>query len=230
MFQKNLKNNGSDYHHQAEEQREKDNHFQALKLIQKAIDSYKKEKNFSGLAEAFQSRVLIYKHLYLLEKDKKYLTSAKKDAALSWQIVRKYKIKEKISSCYFRLGELQMIAKNYPQAENYFQKAVDFFQGNPAEKGDLTYHLGEAVFLKGEKEKGKKLLLQGLKIIQDNQDKVESFAFKVWQSGCLLKLAKLLRQEEPQKAQDYLKKAEIIINKDKRLIIRKRQLEQFINS
>lgn len=55
-------------HKKAEEEREADHHLEALKLIDEAIIGYQKEGNYKGLSEVLQSRVLTYKHLFLLTR------------------------------------------------------------------------------------------------------------------------------------------------------------------
>jgi chaperonin cofactor prefoldin len=50
----------------------------------------------------------------------------------------------------------------------------------------------------------------------------------VWVSGAYLRLAKLLKTDNPQESQAYLNQAKTIIDSDSRLVIRKQQLEAFL--
>lgn len=218
----------SELHKKAERAREEDRFDDALDLIEKAIENYKEEKNYEGLSRAIQSRVLIYKHLFLLHNNKKYLELATKDTAESLAIAQKHQLRNVFCSSYFRIGEIAMLAKDYKGAIENYEKALTFYVGSTAEKGDYRYHLGEAFYRSGEKEKGKNIILQGLKEIQDNSSEVDPFLIHVWESGCYMRLAGLLKDDEPGKAKEYLQKAQSISNSDEKLIIRKRQINELI--
>lgn len=216
----------SELHKKADQAREEDRFNDALKLIEEAIKDYKKEKNYEGLSRAFQSRVLIYKHLFLLSNNQKYLSLASKDAGLSLSITKKHSLNKVISSCYFRIGEVSMLTRDYKKAIENYQQALTFYNGTTAEKGDYRYHLGEAFYRSVEKEKGKEIVLQGLREIQDNSSEVDPFLMHVWESGCYMRLADLLRDDEPEKAKEYLLRARRIAESDEKLIIRRRQIKE----
>jgi tetratricopeptide (TPR) repeat protein len=216
----------SELHKEAEQAREEERYDDALELIKKAIDNYKKEKDYEGLSKAIQSRVLIYKHLFLLSGDQGYVTLAQKDADLSLNIAQKNNLANVVSSCYFRIGEIAMLVKNYKRAIGNYRQALTFYSGTIAEKGDYRYHLGEAFYRNGEKEKGRKIILQGLEEIQDSHSEVDPFLIHVWESGCYMRLANLLKSDEPEKAKEYLRKAQQVAESDKKLIIRKRQIKE----
>ncbi len=215
-----------DLHKKAEDARENDSHLDALKFIEDAIVEYQKEKDYPGLCEILQSKVLTYKHFFLITKDKVFAILAKNTAKTSFEIAMEYGLSEKLGSCYFRLGEIEMLFKNFQNAIKNYQKALQNYSGTNAQKGDYTYHLGEALYRSGEKDKGLETILQGLKLIEQNLSDVDPFLAHVWQSGCYLTLFDLLRNSQPYKAKDYLKKAEEIISSDEKLVIRKRQLRQ----
>ena len=54
-------------HQQAEDLREQDKLLEALKLYEVVIIGYQREKDYSGIVEAFGGRCLTYKHLFLLD-------------------------------------------------------------------------------------------------------------------------------------------------------------------
>lgn len=216
----------SDLHRESETAREEDRHLDALKLIEEVIIEYQKERNYKGLVKAVQSRCLIYKHLFLLTNDEVFILLANSDADTSLKIANSYNLHDLFSSSYFRRGEITMIAENYEEAINNYKKALETYIGTDAEKGDYKYHLGTALYFKGDKKEGKELMLQGLKEIQDNKDQVDSFVANVWESGCYMRLAEVLKEDEPEKAKKYLELAKKIIDSDERLIIRKRQWEK----
>ena len=218
----------SDLHKKAEQAREEERFSEALDLIKKAIDNYKKEKNYEGLSRAIQSRALIYKHLFLLSNDQRYFAFAKKDAEESLATAKNNNLASVFSSCYFRLGEVAMLIGDYKKAIDNYQQALTFYTGVAAEKGDYRYHLGEALYRNGEKEKGKEIILQGLKEIQGNSSEVDPFLIHVWKSGCYMRLTDLLKDDEPEKAREYLQEAQRIAESDEKLIIRRRQIIELV--
>lgn len=210
-------------HKQSEIAREQDRHLDALKLIEEALLEYQKEKNYKGFIKALQNRVLIYKHLYLLTNDAVFTFLARSDAETTLHIAKFHNLHGLLSSSYFRIGEIAMIANNFEEAIENYKKALDTYTGSDAEKGDFRYHLGTALYLNGDKEEGKRNLLRGLKEIQENRTGFDSFLANVWESGCYMRLAEVLKDDEPKEAKEYLDQAKKIIDYDKKLIIRKRQ-------
>lgn len=213
----------SQLHKESEIAREEDRHLDALKLIEETIIEYQKENNLKGFAKALQSRVLIYKHLFLLTQDANFSLLARKDAEASLELALKNNLSDVLSSCYFRLGEIAAIEKNFERAIEYCRKSLEFYQGTKAEKGDYKYHLGAVLYMDGEKKEGKNLMLQGLDDIRNNRSEVNSFLANVWESGCYMRLAEILKEDELEEAKKYLQLAKKIIDSDVRLIIRKRQ-------
>lgn len=218
--------NPSELHKKAEEARENDQHELAFKYIGEAISGYKKLHDYPGLSKAYQSRVLIYKHLFLLTNNKSYVEMAKDDAEDSLQIAKEHNLNEALPSCYFRLGEISMLIDDFGKAAEYYQKSLDIYVGSSAEKGDFTYHLGEAVWKKGEKARGKELMLEGLSIIQENRLEVDPFLIHVWESGAYMRLAECLLEENIEEAREYLEKGQKIVDSDEKLVIRRRQYEK----
>ncbi len=206
-------------HQRAEELREQDKLLEALKLYEEVIISYQKENNYSGLVEALGGRCLTYKHLFLLSDDFSFAVIAKHDALSGLEISQKFCLNDKIYRCYFRLGEMENLFKNYKKAVDYYQKSLKFYPHEDAEKGDFQYHLGEAQFLKGDTKHGLENLCDGLTKIRQYRDSTDSFLINVWESGCLMKLFIFTKD------QNYLEEAQKIINSDSRLIIRRRQLK-----
>lgn len=219
--------NAHQTHVEAEVARENDELVKALTLIEEALVAYQKEGDYEGFSQALQSRVLTYKHLFLLTKDNVFAILAKKDAEASLEITLEHKIENRIGSCYFRLGEVAMLFENYKSAVEDYQKALDTYTGSNSEKGDYRYHLGTALGKMGQLEEAKKIMLQGLSEIQENRGEVDPFLTHVWESGCYMRLAELLKNEDLDKAKEYLAKAQDIIDSDHKLVIRKRQLEEF---
>lgn len=214
------------HHSQAERLRENDKHVESLKELDYAIVLYQEDKDYLGICEALQSRVLTFKHLYFLTRDTAFASIAQKEAEASLEIAQQNSLREKLSSCYFRLGEVAMIFEDFPKAIKWFQKALEDYQGSLSEKGDYRYHLGEALYRNGQKEEGKKIIFEALEEIRKGAPEVDPFLVHVWESGLNMKLADLLKLDEPEKAREHLDKARKIANSDQKLIIRRRQIEE----
>ena len=217
-------------HYQAEELREKDQLVEALKLYEEAIVNYQKEKDCNGLTECLGGRCLTYKHLFLLNDDYVFFNLAKHSAISSLEIAKNYNLEQKIYRCLFRLGEMEMLVNNYSEAINYYQKSLELYPQEEAEKGDFQYHLGEAQYKSGDKINGKRNLLDGLALIEKYENSTDSFVFHVWQSGAYKTLAKLLWHDSSDEAKKYLEIGSSIAQKDDRLIIRRRQFEELKRS
>jgi tetratricopeptide (TPR) repeat protein len=213
--------------------REKDQHLEALGYLDRAVVGYQKEGNYRGLIDALKDRCLTWKHLFLLDGDLVYAILSKKDAEAMLVIAQEKGLKDKFHTSYFRLGETATLFTDYPSAVEYFSKALKTYQGPLSEEGDYRCHLGEALYLNGQKEKGKTAILQGIREIEQGASETDSFLINVWRSGALMRLAEVLSKDESEQARTYFNEAKKIIDSDERLVIRKRQLEklaQTINS
>ncbi|MDO8620828.1 MAG: hypothetical protein Q7R31_00895 [Candidatus Levybacteria bacterium] len=216
----------SEFHHKANVAREEDKHLEALKLMEEALIEYSRKNDNSGIAMAIADRALIYKHLFLLSSQKAFALLMKKDAQACLDIAQNFSLRELYGVAYFRLGEADMLFGDYEKAAGNYRKSLENYFGTNAEKGDFKYHLGEAVYKTGKKEEGMRLLLKGLKEIQENKDEVNDFVAHVWESGCYMRLAELLKEDNPSQAKMYLKKAQEIAESDEKLIIRRRQISE----
>lgn len=211
-------------HEKAENLREQDKLLDALKLYEEVLIKYQKDENYPGLVEALGGRCLTYKHIFLLSHDLSFAIIAKHDALSSFEIAEKFNLKDKLYRCYFRLGEMEMLFKNYKKAVNYYQKSLFLYPNEDAEKGDFQYHLGEAQCLKGETKIGLENLSLGLTKIRQFRDSTDSFLINVWESGCLKTLFVFTRDI------NYLNDAQKIAASDPRLIIRRRQIAELFKN
>lgn len=220
------KYSAQELHILGEKLREKDKLKEAADVLTLAVVKYTISKDYEGLADALQSRFLTWKHYYLLFHKRDYLKLAHEDAKASLFTAKRKNIRKKLASCYFRLGEYYMLRNFYQKASHYFRKAIFFHRGKLSEKGDYRYHLGESIYRLGKKKEGKVMILEGLSEIEKGKDKIDEFLFNVWKSGCLMKLAELLKDDNYDEAGKYFELAELIIKSDQKLVIRKRQLRE----
>jgi len=227
MASKTTKNiSAQELHKLGEKLREEDRLQEAVDAFTAAIVKYKIAKDYRGLVDALRSRSLTWKHLFLVHNKRDHLKLAAIDARASLLIAKRKNIKSELSKCYFGMGETQMLKKSYNKAVLYYKKSLLFYKGSLAEKGRHKYHLGEALYRLGRKKQGKEEMLKGLEEIEKGKEGVDSFVFNIWKSGCLMRLTELLLKDDSKKAKEYLKLAGGIVKSDKRLVIRKRQLQE----
>ncbi|HJX59264.1 hypothetical protein A2V61_01060 [Candidatus Woesebacteria bacterium RBG_19FT_COMBO_47_8] len=215
---------GQELHSKGGQLREEDKHLEALQYLTLAVVAYQKEGNYRGLIDALKDRTLTWKHLFLTSNDKAYAILAQKDAEAMLSISQEYHLEDKLDTSYFRLGEVAMLFEDYPTAINFYQKALVVYQGPISEKGDFRYHLGEAQYRNGQKEEGKSTILAGLAEIQQGASELDPFLIHVWESGVHMRLAELLREDNPFEAKKHLKLAQEIAASDEKLVIRRRQI------
>ena len=213
-------------HGKGSDSREKDQHLEALQYLGRAIVGYQEEGKYEGLIDALKDRTLTWKHYFLLTKDNVFAILAQKDAESMLAIAEDKKLRKKLSTSHFRLGEIAMLFEDYSSAIKSYKKALRYYNGPLSEKGDFRYHLGEALYKNGQKPKGKLAMIQGLKEIQEGAHEVDPFLIHVWESGVHMRLADLLRKNEPKEAKKHLEEARKIIEADERLIIRRRQIKE----
>jgi len=211
-----------DKHIKAEQLRESERFFGALKLYNELIVSYGEEKNYKKMVEALQGKVLTYKHLYLNTKKYKYYVLGKDSAKASLALAKKHKLIEMYASCYFRMGEMEMATGNRTEAEKYFKKAVEKQDKNESIWGDFAYHLGTIMCKLGKREEGLEKMRQGMEHIDKFEGKMNDYVFKVWKSGVLMKIAKA----DKKRRRKYMEMAKKIVYGDERLVIRRKQFEK----
>lgn len=213
---------------QADVLREEGQSLKAIDTYNQAIVRYQEDKDYANMIGALTGRLLAWKHLFYKTEDKIYATFVKKEAEAMLEIAKEHQLLDRIYIINFLNGTSAILSKDYPMAEKEFGQAVELYPHDNAEKGDWIAHLGEAIYRNGRKEEGKKLILQGVQIIEEKSSQIDSFLFNVWVSGAYLRLAKLLKPDNLEESQIFLSKAKKIIDSDDRLVIRKQQLESFI--
>lgn len=213
---------------QADVLREEGKNLKAIDLYNQSIVYYQADKDYANMMGALTGRLLSWKHLFYKTEDKIYAIFVKKEAEAMFEIANEHNLLDRLYLIHFLNGTSASLLKDYSVAEKEFTKAVELYPSDNAEKGDWTAHLGEAMYRNGRKEEGEKLILQGVKKIEQNASQINSFTFNVWVSGAYLRLAKLLKLDNKEESQYFLNKAKRIINSDERLVVRKQQLESFM--
>ena len=211
---------------QADVLREAGESVKALDLYNQVLVDAVEKKDDQALVGALTGSILSWKHLYYKTQDRSFAILVKMESNALSQISEEKKLPNK-HLIYFLTAQADNLLQDYPAAEKNFQLALENYPSDDAQKGDWTAHLGEALYLVGKKEEGKKTMLQGIKKIQTEAEGVDPFLIHVWTSGAYLRLAKLLKQDEPEESQYYLNEARKIIASDPKLVIRKHQIDSF---
>jgi tetratricopeptide (TPR) repeat protein len=213
-----------DLYDRAGEVRElEDNQLEAIRLLEEAKTLFVQEQDFGGQSDTYRALFLNHKHLYLKTGDPSFRQSALDNIQNSLRIAEEHQLGHLVSRGHFGLGEAEMLFDHYDAAAFEYRRALETYAGTNVERGDYRYHLGDAQYRAGDKEKGKANMLHGLREIQDHRSEVDFFQGNVWESGAHLKLAELLREDSPAEAEEHLKKAKAVIDSDSRLVIRARQ-------
>lgn len=211
-------------HQQADILREEGKTLEALNLYNQALVDYQQKRDYHGVLGVLCGRLISWQHLFNHGEDKVYAILARQEAESMLAIAEGYDIHDRDHLIHFLFGKSCLFLKDFHGAEIEFKKAIELFPHDNAEKGDWMAHLGEAIYRNGQKEEGERLILEGVQQIEAHND-IDSFRIHVWVSGAYLRLAKILIDDNIEKAKIYLNKGEEIVLSDPRLVIRKQQLE-----
>lgn len=210
--------------------REEGKSLNAIDVYNQAIVRYQEDKDYANMLDALTGRLLSWKHLFYKTEDRIYAIFVKKEVEEMLEIAKEHNLIGRLYLIHFLNGTSAILLKDYSSAEIEFNHAVERYPSENAEKGDWIAHLGDAMYRNGKKKEGKNILLKGVSMIKENSSQIDSFLFNVWVSGAYLRLAKLLKADNPEESQLYLNQAKEIIDSDKRLVIRRQQLEAFIRN
>jgi tetratricopeptide (TPR) repeat protein len=211
---------------QAEIVREDGKTLEALNLFNEYIVESQLSGNYNDVLSGLMGELICWQHQFNRTKDRVYAILAKKNAEAMIEIAEEHKIPDVEYKLHFFLAKSYVLLKDYPSAVTEYRRSVELFPTDNAEKGDFIAHLGFATYKSGDKEKGKKLILDGAQQIEKHAEGVDPFLINVWMSGIYLRLADLLRSDNKEEGRYYLDKAQQLINKDTRLVIRKEQLQK----
>ena len=222
---------GRRLHGFAEEARESGDFLKALEYTDQATLAYQKDGDVFGLAEVQSSRQSTFKHLYRKTGDSVFLTLEKHAAQSAVEIAEKSGQPEAVGIPYHNLGKYYFEVKEYKKAVEAFRKAVENLEAHtdnrhsrPSVIADIKGHLAAAEYHAGDRNalEGALAALTDLQNSTDNWD----YNMNAWISGAHLRIAEMLRHDNPDLAHEHLKKAEEIITGDTRQVLRKEQLEK----
>ncbi len=223
--------NGVSLHKKAESARESENLLDALNYSDQALIEYQKEGNIQGFTEILCSRVITLRHLYEQTADQNYLILAKYTAQASVEIARKGNDPKALAIPLFNLANVLDVLGEFGEAiKNYKQAIAHIMQNPPPEHSkpsvihDMTLHLSICEYKNGDKsalQRAEKALLDLAASEEPNK-----YNKDVWMSGGYLKIAQMLKDDDPTKAKQDLERAREIINANPSLSLRKKQLEK----
>ena len=150
---------------------------------------------------------------------------AQSDAWASLLIVQAKGMKKLNHSAHFNVAKIAVIAKDFDGAVQHYRTALKHYRGSRTERGDYRCHYGEALFRAGQRTRGLRTIQAGLQEIQKHRGEVDSFLAHVWESGAHMRLAELLWRSRRALASRHLVEAQQIITSDKRLVMRRRQIQ-----
>ena len=222
---------GREIHALAEKARESGKYLDALEHTDKATIAYQKDGDLFGLAEIQASRQSTFKHLYRSTSDPMFLILEKHAAEAAVEIAEKSGIPEAVAIPYHNLGKYYVAVEDWEKAAKYFEMAVENLQKYPENShsrasviADIEGHQFAAEYKDGDKS----ALERALKALEDlkEADEKDSYVRNVWISGAHLRIADMVREDDPELSKKHLAEAEKIIESDERLVLRKEQLEK----
>lgn len=236
-----MSSSGRHLHGQAEEARESGEFLKALELTDQATVAYQEEGNVAGMAEVQASRFITLKHLYQSTGDRNYLLLSKYAALSGVEIARQSGIPEALGIPLFNLGKALEPLEELPEAIEAYREAIEALEQHPPFKEnleatilDIKGHLYACEYKNGDTsaaERAEQALEELEKVFADlppqgNDAFGPSYLKNVWISGAHMRLAFILREDQPEKAREHLEAAKKIIDSDQRLKLRLGQWEK----
>lgn len=222
---------GRKVHGQAAQTRENGNFLEALKLSSEALIAYQKEGDVLGMAEILVDSSITYRHLYDQTEDPNFLIIAEHCAQAGVDIARKSGIKESLAIPLSRLATVQEKLGKLNEAVNSYKEAVENMENNPPKEHnrpavllDMKVHLTTTEYKTGDKS----ALERAEKFLQELEatEEISDYNKHVWVSGGHMRIAEMLREDNPEKAREHLQKAKEVIDSDPKLKLRLRQWQK----
>lgn len=223
---------------QAEQAREQGDFELALEKTDQALLASQAQQDTATSAEILASRCRVFKHLYAQTKDQAYSILSKNTALAAVELAKLSENSDALAFAYISLGGYYVEVEDYTQSALNYQFALENIQSNqnsslnrPSVIADISCHLYFAQYFAGDSS----ALDKALKVLEDLKNaQEESFNKIVWITGAHLRIAQMylnkLSSYDPQKAKKHLDEVRTAAVQDDRLILRKRQLEEFENT
>ncbi len=229
-----MESKGRKIHAQAEVAREKGEFVEALKFTDEAMVVYQEEGDRLGFSEVQASRFLTLRHLYEKTDWRGYLILAKQNAEASVELAEASGDLKTLALPYFNLAKAREELEQYHEAIESYKKAIENMEKNPAEQhnragviADMKEHLAVCEYKTGDKEAIGRAEEAIAELAGINEEKYNK---DVWMSGGYIRIAEVLKKDDPKKAREHLEKAREIIDANPELVLRKKQWEKLAAS
>jgi tetratricopeptide (TPR) repeat protein len=151
-------------------------------------------------------------------------------------IARESGNKQALALPFFSLARLQEDLGELSDAVESYKEAIANMQNNPPEThkfpavlADMQIHLATCEYKAGDKtalERAEKALVD----LQAAADEPNKFSKDVWLSGAHMRIAEILKTDNPQKAKNHLQQAKTIIDANPELILRQKQWQRLADT
>lgn len=243
-----MESEGRRLHGLAAQARESGDHLKSPQFSDEAMLAYQKDKDALGLAELLADRSIAFRHLFDNTQDRNFLLIAKHEILTAVEIAEASGEKQALALPYFNLAKIYETLDQLPEAVNNYRKAVDNLTNNPPEPhnraaivADFKVHLETCSYKNGDKsalERAEQALqeLEQVPVLSDEDfeaagkkldyNQEVKYNKDVWLSGGHMRIAEMLRKDNPQKAKEHLQKAKEIIDANPELKLRLGQWEK----
>lgn len=126
-----------------------------------------------------------------------------------------------LSIAYRNWADAILMGERPKEALPVFEKSFAVSTASICEKGSVKAHIGGIKYLIGEKEEGKRIIVEALADIRTGE--MDTYAPRVWETGCLNGLAKIYALEGDKELAVKTINEAIQIDKDHELTIRMRE-------
>lgn len=225
-----MESEGRRIHAQAAHAREEGDSVKSLQLDMEAFAAYQKEGDALGEAEILADGFLTLRHLYEKTDDRNYLIVAKYFAMASVEIAENSGNREALALPWFNLAKALETLGEIKEAVEDYRKALDNITNNPPTShnrpgvvADFKVHLTTAEYKAGDKSALERALAALSELEQSDEVKYNK---DVWLSGGHMRIAEMLKEDDPEKAKEHLQKAKEIIDANSDLKLRKAQWEK----
>lgn len=229
-----MESKGRQIHGEAAKARERGESIEALKLYMDAMDTYQREGDNLGFAEIQTEIFLTLRHLFEKTSHHGYQILAKHAAMSSVELAEESGDKTALAIPQFNLAKVQEDLGELEEAVITYKKALENITNNPpaphnvpqrpAIIADFQSHLATCEYKAGDKSALERAEQATLDL--EKAEDLADYNKHVWLSGAHMRIADVLKTDDPEKAKEHLQKAKEIIDADERLVLRKTQWEK----
>lgn len=221
---------------QANEAREINGDFlKSLVLTDQALIAFQKENDLLGLAETEASRAIVFKLLYRQTNDRNFLLLADEAATAGVNIAKESNNRQALAIPLFELAKIKDELGNFSESISFYQEAVENMlkfppqeHNRPSVLADMKIHLATTEYKTGDKQALARIL-SALSDLEKEPD-ISKYNQDVWVSGAYMRLAEILKIDDPEKSKQYLQQAKAVIDHNPDLKIRLFQWEKLVQT